>query len=86
MTRAWELFKNIDGALFSECLKEAWRESKNNIETMLKNIISNSQLNDDAIIIKKKQKMYDKNNYIILNDVKYHKDYIARLIREDNEQ
>lgn len=43
-------------------------------------------LNDDAIIIKKKQKMYDKNNYIILNDVKYHKDYIARLIREDNEQ
>lgn len=28
MKRAWEMMKEANGALFSECLKEAWKESK----------------------------------------------------------
>lgn len=28
MRRAWEMMKEVDGALFSECLREAWKESR----------------------------------------------------------
>lgn len=28
MTRAWNLYKNNDGSLFSECLKESWKIEK----------------------------------------------------------
>lgn len=28
MKRAWEMMKEVNGALFSECLKEAWKESR----------------------------------------------------------
>lgn len=41
------------------------------------------KLVEDSIVIKKRQKMYTDDNYIILNDVKYHKDYVARLIKKD---
>lgn len=28
MKRAWEMMKEVNGALFSECLKEAWKENR----------------------------------------------------------
>lgn len=42
MKRAWELKKEYKNALFSECLKEAWKEyKKNGVEEMKTYIIAN---------------------------------------------